>query len=342
MTALSKQEKEMEKLNEVEEYREKIDLVREEVNKVIVGYDEVIDDFLICLITGGHILLEGVPGIAKTTMIKVFTKAVGLEYERIQFTQDMLPADISGHYYFDQQNSEFELRKGPIFAQVLMADEINRAPPKTQSALIEAMQEKQVTIEGKTLHLPDPFLVIATRNPIETEGVYPLPEAQLDRFMIKSDMEYISPDKELDMLKNKNKKEKEPESDDELTKVNKVGKDLGHEIKGLHRDVFVSENVLEYIRDIILQTRNVEQLVLGASPRGGEQLLYASKAYAVIKGRNYVIPDDVKIVAEKVLPHRLILAVEAELEDLTEKEVVDEILENKVEAPKGDFKRNRS
>jgi len=325
-------------LAEVDGYKDKLDQVRKEVNKVIVGYDDVIDDFIICLITGGHILLEGVPGIAKTTMIKVFTKAVGLDYERIQFTQDMLPADISGHYYFDQQNSGFELRKGPIFAQVLMADEINRAPPKTQSALIEAMQEKQVTIEGKTLRLPDPFLVIATRNPIETEGVYPLPEAQLDRFMIKSDMGYISPEEELHMLKNKNEDEK-IKSEDQLRKVKKVGNDLGHEIKGLHKNVFVSDDVIKYIRDIILETRNVENLVLGASPRAGEQLLYASKAYAIIKGRNYVIPDDVKVVGGKVLPHRLILSVEAELEDLTEKEVVDEIVENKVEAPKGDFKR---
>ncbi len=328
---------EMNNLAEVDGYKDKLDQVRKEVNKVIVGYDDVIDDFIICLITGGHILLEGVPGIAKTTMIKVFTKAVGLDYERIQFTQDMLPADISGHYYFDQQNSGFELRKGPIFAQVLMADEINRAPPKTQSALIEAMQEKQVTIEGKTLRLPDPFLVIATRNPIETEGVYPLPEAQLDRFMIKSDMGYISPEEELHMLKNKNEDEK-IKSEDQLRKVKKVGNDLGHEIKGLHKNVFVSDDVIKYIRDIILETRNVENLVLGASPRAGEQLLYASKAYAIIKGRNYVIPDDVKVVGGKVLPHRLILSVEAELEDLTEKEVVDEIVENKVEAPKGDFK----
>lgn len=338
---------EMVKLNNADRYRKQFEQVRDEVGKVIVGYDDVIDDFFICLITGGHILLEGVPGIAKTTMIKVFTKAVGLDYERIQFTQDMLPADISGHYYYDQKNGEFELRKGPVFAQVLMADEINRAPPKTQSSLIEAMQEKQVTIEGKTLRLPDPFLVIATRNPIETEGVYPLPEAQIDRFMIKSEMGYVSPGKELQMLQNKNdgvgkKKSSGSQTDDELAKVNQVGKDFGHEIKGLHEGVFVSDKVLEYIRDIILETRKVEELVLGASPRAGEQLLYASKAYAVIQGRDYVIPDDVKMVSEKVLPHRLILSVEAELEDLTEVQVLDDILEKRVEAPKGDFKSDQS
>ncbi len=317
-------------MDDIEGYREKFDQIKEEVGKVIIGYEEVIDDFLICLITGGHLLLEGVPGIAKTTMIKVFTKAVDLDYERIQFTQDMLPADISGHYYYNQKSSEFELRKGPVFAQVLMADEINRAPPKTQSALIEAMQESQVTIEGKTLELPKPFFVIATRNPIETEGVYPLPEAQLDRFMIKSDMGYLTPDKELDMLKSKN------ESWD-IEEVNKVGDDFGLQIQGLHEEVFVSDAVLSYIRDIIFETRNVEDLVVGASPRAGEHLLYTSKAYALIKGKSYVIPDDVKEVARRVLPHRLMVSVEAELEDLDARHVLNEIIDERVEAPKGRF-----
>ncbi len=336
----SNQEMEMEKLKDLDDYRTKFEQVRGEVGKVIVGYEEVVDDFLVCLITGGHILLEGVPGIAKTTMIKVFTKTVGLDYERIQFTQDMLPADISGHYYYNQKKGDFELRKGPIFGQVLMADEINRAPPKTQSSLIEAMQERQVTIEGKTLKLPEPFLVIATRNPIETEGVYPLPEAQLDRFMIKSEMEYVSPSEELDMLRNKNDGVEKEHSKNELARVKTVEKNFGHEIEGLHQEVFVSDDILKYIQHIILETRNIHDLVLGASPRAAEQMLYASKAYAVIKGRNYVIPDDVKVVSEKVLPHRLILSVEAELEDVNEKEVLKDILNNRVEAPKGGFKRD--
>lgn len=316
-----------------EDYKRKFQQVKEEVSKVIIGYEEVIDDFMVCLITGGHLLLEGVPGIAKTTMIKVFTKAVDLDYERIQFTQDMLPADISGHYYYDQKASEFELRKGPVFAQILMADEINRAPPKTQSALIEAMQENQVTIEGKTLNLPEPFFVIATRNPIETEGVYPLPEAQLDRFMIKSDMGYLGPNDELDILKSKN-------GDWDVEKVNKVEDDFGLQIQDLHENIFVSETVLRYIRDIIFETRNVEDLVVGASPRAGEQLLYASKAFALINGREYVIPDHVKEMAKRVLPHRLIVSVEAELEDLDELHVLEDILEERVEAPKGDLSKS--
>ena len=318
------------RLVEPDTFAERVEIVKKEVGKVITGYERVIDDFLICLMTGGHLMLEGVPGIAKTTMIKVFTKAVDLDYERIQFTQDMLPADISGHYYYDQKKGEFELRKGPVFAQVLMADEINRAPPKTQSALIEAMQENQVTIEGKTLNLPEPFFVIATKNPIETEGVYPLPEAQLDRFMIKSDMGYLSPDKELEMLKSKN-------SGWSIEKAETVEKDLGLNMIGIHEDVFLSEPVIEYIRDLILETRNTEDLVVGASPRAGEHLLYTSKAYAMINGRDYVIPDDVKAMAKRVLPHRMIVSVEAELEDLDPSHVLDEILENKVTAPKGDF-----
>lgn len=323
----------MKNLETQEDYKRKFQQVKEEVSKVIIGYEEVIDDFMVCLITGGHLLLEGVPGIAKTTMIKVFTKAVDLDYERIQFTQDMLPADISGHYYYDQKASEFELRKGPVFAQILMADEINRAPPKTQSALIEAMQENQVTIEGKTLNLPEPFFVIATRNPIETEGVYPLPEAQLDRFMIKSDMGYLGPNDELDILKSKN-------GDWDVEKVNKVEDDFGLQIQDLHENIFVSETVLRYIRDIIFETRNVEDLVVGASPRAGEQLLYASKAFALINGREYVIPDHVKEMAKRVLPHRLIVSVEAELEDLDELHVLEDILEERVEAPKGDLSKS--
>lgn len=314
----------------VEDYQEDFVKIKEEIGKVIVGYDEIVDDFLTCLMTGGHLLLEGVPGIAKTTLIKTFSTALGLEYERIQFTQDLLPADITGHYYYNQKTGEFELRKGPVFAQALMADEINRAPPKTQSALIEAMQEKQVTIEGNTFKLPDPFFVIATRNPIETEGVYPLPEAQLDRFLIKSNMGYLEKKKELDMLKLKNLEED--------IEIDQVGNDLGDKLYGLYKRVYASEIVLKYIRDIILETRNVQDLVLGASPRAGEHLLYAAKSRAIIDGRDYTIPDDVKIVTNKVLNHRVLLSVDAELEGIDVEEIISDIIDNKVEAPKGEFK----
>src|SRR5512136_1461219 len=184
--------------------------VKAEVSKTVVGYDDQIEDFLICLLTQGHLLIEGVPGIAKTTLAKAFSSVCGLSYSRIQFTQDLLPADITGHYFYNQKSGEFEVRKGPVFADLVLTDEVNRAPPKTQSALLEAMQERQVTIEGNTFDLPVPFMVIATLNPIETEGVYPLPEAQIDRFMIKSTMDYLDEKLEVDVLRLKNAPEIEP------------------------------------------------------------------------------------------------------------------------------------
>ncbi len=312
------------------DYHKEFSDIKKEIGKVVVGYEEVVDDFLICLITGGHLLIEGVPGVAKTTIIKVFAKVIGLSYERIQFTQDTLPADVLGHYYYDMKNGTFILRKGPVFAQVLMADEINRAPPKTQSALIEAMQEKQATIEGTTHKLPEPFFVIATKNPIETEGVYPLPEAQLDRFMIKSEMGYLLPEMEREMLRFKNRGE---HVNSDIT-----AQGIGLKYSGIHRKVHISESVLGYIHDIIIETRNDERLALGASPRAGEHLLYASKASALIRGRDFVIPDDVKSATGKVIPHRLILTVDAELEGVNSRTIVRDILEERVEAPKGRFK----
>lgn len=312
-----------------ESYEKKFRAVKSEVAKAVVGYEDTVDDFLVCLMTGGHLLLEGVPGIAKTTLIKVFTKVIGLDYRRIQFTQDMLPADITGYFYFNKKKESFELRKGPVFTNILMADEINRSSPKTQSALIEVMQENQVTIEGSTIPLDDPFLVVATRNPIETEGVYPLPEAQLDRFMIKSEMGYLSDEEELNMLKMKD--------NDGVSEVRTLGGDFGAKIHGLHRRVSAAPVILEYIRDLAIETRKAKELALGASPRAAEQLLYASKAYAVIQGRSYVIPDDVKTMARKVIPHRLILTIDSELENINKFEVLENILEDEVEAPKGSF-----
>ncbi len=317
-------------MTSLKEHYEGFKKIKKEIGKVVVGYDEIVEDFMVCLMTGGHLLIEGVPGVAKTTLIKQFTHVLGLSYERVQFTQDTLPADILGHYYFDAEKASFKLRKGPVFAQILMADEINRAPPKTQSALIEAMQEKQVTIEGTTLPLPDPFFVIATRNPIETEGVYPLPEAQLDRFMIKSDMGYLDPKEELRMLHLKN-------SEKEFKSLS-LGDGFGLDMYGIYRKAHASNSIIEYVRNIVLETRAINELALGASPRAGEHLLYASKAQAILSGRNYVIPDDVKKSARKVIPHRLILTVDAELEGVSTHMVLDDILEEKVEAPKGEFK----
>jgi MoxR-like ATPase len=293
--------------------------VRAGVQENIVGYEEIVTDFLICLSTGGHILLEGVPGVAKTTLAKTISGSLGLAFSRIQFTQDLLPADITGHYFFNQKKQEFEFRKGPIHANVVLADEINRAPAKTQSALLEAMEERQVTVEGTTFKLDAPFMVIATINPIEHEGVYNLPEAQLDRFMIKSKMDYLPLEKELDMLSMKNLHWKDPRPG---KGGQPVYQDLVSEIRLCHAD----ELVLTYVRDIVVETRKDPSILVGASPRAGELLLYASKAKAILSGRPHVIPDDVKSMARKVLPHRIIMNLENELEGMTTNMIVERIL----------------
>ncbi|MFW6121026.1 MAG: AAA family ATPase [Petrotogales bacterium] len=298
--------------------------IKNEIGKIVVGYGEVVEDLLVCLISEGHMFMLGVPGIAKTTLAKTFSGVTGLSWSRIQFTQDLLPSDIVGHYFFDQKTNDFKLRRGPVFNQIILADEINRAPPKTQSALIEAMQERQVTIEGNTLSLPIPFLVIATKNPVETEGVYPLPEAQLDRFLYRVNMDYLQADKELEMLKLKNEQGAKP--------VKNMDKNMIESFVGLHHKVYADEAILNYILNILTETRNNDQLVMGASPRAGEHLLYAAKAYALINGRDYLIPDDVKNVVPKVLSHRLILSAESEFEGLTAEKIVDDIISN-VEVP---------
>ena len=294
------------------------DTIREEVGKVVVGYEAVVDDFLVCLVTQGHMFMLGIPGIAKTTLAKTFSTVTGFSWNRIQFTQDLLPSDIIGHYYFDQKKNAFILRKGPVFNEIILADEINRAPPKTQSALIEAMQERQVTIEGTTLPLPHPFLVIATKNPIETEGVYPLPEAQLDRFLYRVSMDYLDNKDELKMLRRKNENHEQHASPVNATAV--------RHLIGLHHKIHVDDSIMTYILNILNETRKSSHLVLGGSPRAGEHLLYATKAYALIHGKEYVIPDDVKKVAPKVLSHRIILSAEAELEGLSSDKVIDDIL----------------
>ncbi len=306
--------------------------VKAEVAKVIVGYEEQIEDFLVCLLTDGHIIMEGVPGIAKTTLSKAFASVCELSYKRIQFTQDLLPADITGHFFYDQKAGQFEVRRGPVFADLVLADEINRAPPKTQSALLEAMQERQVTIEGTTFDLPNPFMVIATLNPIETEGVYPLPEAQVDRFMIKSNMDYLDEKREIDILKMKTRLEQFP-----MPVIRK--RDIDHMREGVRRG-FVHDTLYEYVRDITRATRAVDDLELGLSPRGAIHLIQVSQARAFIRGRDYVIPDDVKDMAHKVVDHRLILSPEADMEGLTRSGITDSVLSS-VPVPKGEFDKRK-
>ncbi len=299
-----------------------------EVATCIVGYEETVADFVTALAADGHVLIEGVPGIAKTTLCKSLAKAMDISYGRIQFTQDLLPADITGHNFYNLETSKFEIRKGPVFTELLLADEINRAPPKTQSALLEAMQEKHVTIEGSTLSLPDVFMVVATLNPIETEGVYPLPEAQVDRFMMKLTMGYPSDLDETAILKLKNTVEGEPRT--VMSRENIL------ELRRLAFDAYAHFSILTYIRDIARATREVEDLELGLSPRGAIHLLLTAKAHALLSGRNYVIPDDVKAMAHNVIDHRLILSPEAGLEGQTAGSVTEAILA-KVPVPKEDY-----
>jgi MoxR-like ATPase len=306
-----------------------VNAVRTEIGKSVVGYTDQVEDFLVCLFSNGHLLIEGVPGVAKTTLAKAFAAVCGLSYKRIQFTQDLLPADLTGHYFYNQRTTEFEVRKGPLFADLVLADEINRAPPKTQSALLEAMQEQQVTIEGNTFELPRPFMVLATLNPIETEGVYPLPEAQIDRFMIKSTMDYLDQKQEVDILRLKNAPEIEPKI--------VLAKDAVISMRDEIVEIHAHPSILEYIESLTRATRDVEELDLGLSPRGAIHLLQTSKAHAYLRGRTYVIPDDVKAMAHKVIDHRLILSPEAELGGMTRSGITDSILSS-VTVPKGEFR----
>jgi MoxR-like ATPase len=306
--------------------RKFMERLKKEIRKAVVGREDVIELLAIALLSEGHILLEGIPGVAKTTIAKAFADAIGLRFKRIQMTPDLMPADIIGGYYYDQKAGEFKIRKGPIFANVILADEINRATPKTQSALLEAMQEGQVTIEGERFELPKPFLVIATQNPVEHEGIYNLPEAQLDRFMIKIEMGYPNREEELTLLKRKEK--------GDFSKVERVVE--REEILSLIEDVKkvkASESILLYLHEIARRIRSDERILFGVSPRAVEHLLLASKALAFLEGRNYVIPDDVKRLAVPVLAHRIKLKPEYEIEETKPDDLVKEILEE-IEVPK--------
>lgn len=304
-----------------------LEKIQREVGKALVGMEDTVELMTIALIANGHILLEGVPGIAKTTLSKNFAKTLGLKFSRIQMTPDLLPADIIGHSFYDMRRGEFRIRKGPIFANVVLVDEVNRASPKTQSALLEAMEERQVTIEGLPLKLPEPFIVLATMNPVEMEGVYELPTAQLDRFMMKIDLTYLPEDSEKEMLRKKNL--------GEFSEASQVvhGAELVKARKEAMR-VHVSDAIIDYIYRIVKETRLDERVILGASPRAGEHLLYASKVKAYLEGRGYVIPDDVKWLALPVMNHRIVVKPEYEVEGVDGNTIIREVLD-RVEVPTG-------
>ena len=290
-----------------------------EVGVAYIGTSSTTEALLTALIARGHVLIEGVPGVAKTTLVKAFSQTLGCSYRRIQFTPDLLPSDITGTYILDMRSNQFVLRAGPVFCNVLLGDEINRAPAKTQSALLEAMQESQVTIEGETRPLPPPFIVLATQNPIEHEGTYPLPEAQVDRFLIKLTMRYPAAPDERRMLTTYNRPVAEPRA--------VVGPDDVLRMQELADSVHVADEVFDYILALTQYTRQHRRVYLGASPRAGLALLRAAKAMALVRGRDFVLPDDVKTLAPLVLPHRVLMTPEAELDGAHADAVVGEALE---------------
>jgi MoxR-like ATPase len=301
------------------------DIIRE-CGRIIVGKEDTLRDVLIAFLSNGHVVLEGVPGLAKTYMARTFASILGCAFKRIQLTVDTLPADLLGSNVFNQRTGEFWYRKGPVFSNLVLADEINRCPPKSQSALLEVMEERQVSIEGVTRKLPRPFLIIATQNPVEQEGTYPLPEAQLDRFMFRLLLDYPTDSEEAEVIRRKHL--------GEATDLGVLADPSAMvRMQNTCRTVFIEEDVINYIRDIVVRTRNDPQILLGGSPRASLMLMNGSKTRAAMDGRDYVVPEDVRRLTVQVLNHRLVLKPEAELEGLTVERVVAKIL-GEVDCPK--------
>jgi len=325
---------EIRKLNsKSEKYSGNLEKVLYELEKTIVGQKEILEKLLISLIADGHVLLEGVPGLAKTLMVKTLADTINADFCRIQFTPDLLPADIIGTKIYDHKKGNFYTQKGPIFHNFILADEINRAPPKVQSALLEAMQERQVSIQGDTFKLDKPFLVIATQNPIETEGTYKLPEAQVDRFAMKLLVAYPKKDEERDIIR------RNTQGLEIKTKKIFDSKKIV-EIQKFNQKIYADEKIEEYVARIVDATRypenynlNIDGLIeYGASPRASIWLILCGKAYALLRGRGYVIPEDIRAVAHDVLRHRIILTYEAEAEEITSDKIIDDIL-SKIRPP---------
>lgn len=310
--------------------QENVLAIRKELGSVIVGQHRMIDQLLVAILANGHVLLEGVPGVAKTMTAKLLAKTLDIGYSRIQFTPDLMPSDILGTSVFDLKKSEFEFRKGPVFTNLLLIDEINRAPAKTQAALFEVMEERQITMDGTTYALAAPFLVVATQNPIEQEGTYRLPEAQLDRFLFKISIEYPKLEEEIDILR----REHELKGENKLANVRTLlSPDEIRRCQSLVKQVVVEPQLLEYIARIIVGTRENAFLYMGASPRASIAILNAAKGFAAIRGRDFVTPEDIKEAAVPVLRHRVIVVPEREMEGISSEQIVGQILES-VEIPR--------
>jgi len=310
--------------------QEKVEAIKSEMAKVIVGQDKMIELMIVALLADGHVLLEGVPGIAKTLTAKMLSKLISTNFSRIQFTPDLMPSDVTGTTVFNVASSKFEFNAGPIFSNIILIDEINRAPAKTQSALFEVMEEKQVTVDGTTYLMEAPFLIFATQNPLEHEGTYRLPEAQLDRFLFKLVVDYPSVTDEFLILKNANLRQggKEMEGVVSVMEAQQLVA-----FQKVIQQVHVEDHLMQYIAEVVNKTRNHASLYLGASPRASINILKASKAFAAIQGRDFVIPEDIKAVMVPVLIHRIYLTPEKEMEGVTESQIISEII-NSVPIPR--------
>jgi MoxR-like ATPase len=312
------------------ELQESVFNIKKQLQKVIVGQKDMMDLLLVSLLANGHVLIEGVPGVAKTISAKLLSRTINVAFSRIQFTPDLMPSDILGTSVFNVKTSAFEFKKGPIFSSMILIDEINRAPAKTQAALFEVMEEKQVTMDGTTYKMEEPFIVLATQNPIEQEGTYRLPEAQLDRFLFKIIVDYPTADEELEIIM----REQALENTTKASKIETVitGRKIV-EFRSLVNQIKIEENLLKYIANIVVNTRSNSFLYLGASPRASIAILSASKAFAAIEGRDFVTPEDIKRATIPVLQHRVIVTPEREMEGLTSKQIIEQIIEA-VEIPR--------
>ncbi|NHN42232.1 MoxR family ATPase [Halorubellus sp. JP-L1] len=297
--------------------------VLDEISNAVIADREFLETVLLGGVARGHVLLEDVPGTGKTLTARAMASALGLEFSRVQFTPDLLPADVTGTHVFNEETREFEFQEGPIFANIVLADEINRAPPKTQAALLEAMEEAQVTVDGETRELPKPFFVIATQNPVEQEGTFPLPEAQVDRFMVKSSIGYPDEDGEVELLRRRAGRVEQAPSVGRVLSDQEVA-----DLRQVPEDVRVDEDLLGYMAQLTRQTREDGRVEVGVSPRGTQRLFEASRAYATLVGRDYVTPDDIKRVAQPVLAHRLVLTPDAMVNNVEKSQVVDAVLDS--------------
>jgi MoxR-like ATPase len=311
-------------------FSETVNKIKSEIKEYIVGQEKVIDQLIIALLADGHVLIEGVPGLAKTLLARVLAKVIDVDFKRIQFTPDLLPSDIIGTSIFNMQESKFHFNKGPLFSNIILADEINRSPAKTQSALFEAMEERQISVDGTTYPLKAPFLVLATQNPVDMEGTYRLPEAQIDRFLFKITVDYPSLEEETKILS----KHQNRGGNVDIKKIKKVllKKELQN-IREIVKNIHVEDSLIDYIGRLVIQTRNNSDLFLAASPRASIAILNASKAYAAMNGRDFVIPDDVKFVLPPTLIHRLVLSPEKEIDGSTFEDILNELIQT-VEIPR--------